>query len=120
MEVVVLEKPASDGPLSKHITLVEGKIHSDGGPCRMWRGEARVVEVAKPTDFAALIDSLTPQQAISVGVIAKAYRPADGTPLKIVRKIEWRGEREPSAGSRTALSSRRTWDRCCSTTIARK
>ena len=31
MEVVVLEKPGSDGPLSKHITLVEGKIHSDGG-----------------------------------------------------------------------------------------
>jgi hypothetical protein len=103
MEVVVFEKPSQDGPLSKHISLVEGKIHSDGSPCRMWRGEAWVYKVPDLTAFADLINALSPQQALCVGVISKSYRLPDGAPLKVVRKAEYRGEKGTVARVKNAF-----------------
>ena len=93
MEIVVVEKPAEDGPLSKHIALVEGTIHSDGSACRMWRGKAWIVELPDLASFADLIDNLTSQQALCVGVIAKDHRLPDGRPLRVLRKAEWLPEK---------------------------
>ena len=57
--------------LSKRITLVDDQIVSDGAPCRMAIGSAKVVPVATGADFARVIASLGSDNALALGTIER-------------------------------------------------
>ena len=68
IELVVFSKMG--GPLTKRITLTaDGKIASDGSACTMARGRAKRVRIDGIDELAALIESLTPNQAIALGAL---------------------------------------------------
>jgi hypothetical protein len=69
IEFVVYTKDPGAGPLSKVITLVDGKPKSDGSHCRMSRGEAERRLVAGVAELGALIEKLTARQALGYGAL---------------------------------------------------
>jgi hypothetical protein len=67
IEIVVFTK--ARGPLTKSISLVDGKVKSDSSECRMTHGSAERRRLTGLADLAALIDDLKPIQAIGLGAL---------------------------------------------------
>lgn len=53
--------------LTKRISLVDGKVKSDGSDCLTCAGTAQRVIVSGVTEFARLITGLASSEAISLG-----------------------------------------------------
>ena len=63
-----IARKAGGGLLSKKISLgLNGKPVSDGSPCRMWAGTARLVTVAGPTEVAETINCMDSSEAMILG-----------------------------------------------------
>jgi predicted P-loop ATPase len=69
LEIVVFTK--ARGPLTKQISLVDGKVVSDGSACAMGRGSARRVRLADLADLKALFEGLDSNQAIALGALRR-------------------------------------------------
>jgi hypothetical protein len=55
IEITLLTK--AGGPLTKRITLPnDGKLHSDGSACRMARGNARRMRLARPAELTGVVE----------------------------------------------------------------
>jgi hypothetical protein len=67
IEITVFTK--AKGPLTKRISLVDGKVVSDGSECRMALGKAQRMQIADVEQLAALISSLRPNQALALGAL---------------------------------------------------
>lgn len=57
----------SGGPLTKRISLQDGKINSDGSGCRMAKGYAQRAAITDAHSLADLIASLRNDQALALG-----------------------------------------------------
>ena len=55
--------------LSKRITLVDDRVISDGSPCRMATGDAKVVPVPTAADFVHVITTLGSDNALALGTM---------------------------------------------------
>jgi hypothetical protein len=55
--------------LSKRISLVDGRVVSDGSPCRMALGDAEVVHVPTASDLANAIAAMGSNNALALGCI---------------------------------------------------
>jgi hypothetical protein len=87
------------GPLTKRISLnTDGSVKSNGSACVMSRGRARRAKVADVHALAALIEPLTPTQAIALGVI-RAGLPDQ---VKIVTKEELNSSTKPNVIARSS------------------
>ena len=94
LEISIFEKPGADGPLAKIGQLgPDGKPDLDPSCCWMSSGTVRVASFTTMTAGAALIDGLSPQQAIGIGV-PKAAVPTDGA-------LEYRRQKAPQRHERT-------------------
>jgi hypothetical protein len=106
IEIVVFTK--ANGPLTKRISLVDGKVVSDGSPCRMGRGRARRVRLAGLEDLKALIDKgLASNEAPALG----ALRADLGDEVEIATKKELANAPRNGAIARTAANIRYVEDR---------
>src|SRR5689334_693864 len=65
--ITITRLAKSGGPLTKRISLVNGKPLSDGSACVMSAGEACRARLDDLDQFAALIDSLGSHEAIALG-----------------------------------------------------
>ena len=94
-EITVFKK--SNGPLTKHIALRDGKIVNDSSACFMARGSAHRARIDSVQALADLINNFAPNQAYALG------RLKDGIPdgAKVVRKDELNGAKDPSIIART-------------------
>src|SRR5262249_27504163 len=62
--------PKHSGPLTKKISLSpDGTLVKDGSACMMAHGTAERVRVAGVAELGALIDGLTPSQALALGAL---------------------------------------------------
>ena len=87
------------GPLTKRISLnKDGSVKSDGSACVMSRGRARRAKVADVHALAALIEQLTPTQAIALGVIRAGFPDQ----VKIVTKDKLNGVTKPNVIARSS------------------
>ena len=90
---VFTKRSVEDDPvgslLSKRITLVDGQVVADGGPCRMAIGNAKVVPVATAADFVRVIATLGSDNALALGTIETRRGP--------YRHRSHAGENAPSA-----------------------
>jgi len=100
IEAVVFEK--ANGPLTKRIEIVNGKVVSDGSPCRMGRGRAQRVRLAGLEDLPALIERLGSNQALALG----ALRADLGEEVEIATKKELANAPRNGAIARTAANIR--------------
>ena len=64
-EITVFEK--SGGPLTKRISLLDGKIVNDSSACRMANGHARRVKIDDMQDLADLINSFRSERSLCAG-----------------------------------------------------
>jgi len=96
IELVVFTKDR--GPLTKRISLVDGKVKSDGSACSMGHGRARRVRLAGLAELAALIDGLASNQALGLG----AMRADVGDEVAIATKSELAANPRPNTLPRTA------------------
>jgi hypothetical protein len=86
IEITVFEK--SGGPLSKRISLNDdGTINADGSACKMAVGRARRAELAGIEEFAALIERLDFNEAITLG----ALRDDLASEVKVVTEDQLNG-----------------------------
>jgi hypothetical protein len=94
-EITVFEK--SDGPLTKRIALVDGKIVNDSSACRMANGFARRVKIDTMQVLADLINTFTASEAYALG------RLTDGLPdrVRVVRRDKLNGAGDPFVIART-------------------
>ena len=92
-QVLVVTKHS--GPLVKRVSLVDGKLKSDGSACRMSCGTARQVTVTLQ-EFGALLVNLEHNQAIALGSLR------DGLPdqVRLETKQSERTTRFPEGSSR--------------------
>ena len=67
IELAILTK--SGGPLTKEISLVNGKIVSDGSACKMASGAAKRARFATLEEFGNLIGSLDERSAVALGAL---------------------------------------------------
>jgi Virulence-associated protein E-like domain len=67
IEIVVFTK--NRGPLTKKISLVDGKVVSDSSACGMARGRARRVRLAGLEDLKALIENFASNEALALGAL---------------------------------------------------
>ena len=95
IEVTIFQK--SGGPLTKRITLVNGKILSDGSDCLMANGTARRAEINGMPALADLINTFAPNEAYALG------RLKDGLPdhVRVVPAAKLNGAKDPSVIART-------------------
>jgi hypothetical protein len=100
IEIVVFKK--ANGPLTKKICLVDGKVVSDGSPCRMGRGRAQRVRLAGLEDLPALIERLGSDQAPALG----ALRAGLADEVEIATKKELANVPRDGAIARTAANIR--------------
>jgi predicted P-loop ATPase len=100
IEITIFTKDR--GPLTKQISLVDGKVVSDGSPCRMGRGRARRVRLAGLEDLPALIERLGSNQAPALG----ALREDLGDEVEIATKKELASAPRDGAIARTAANIR--------------
>jgi hypothetical protein len=66
-EITVFEK--SDGPLSKHLALRDGKIVNDSSACFLAHGSAHRVKIYNMKGFADLINDFGQNQAYALGCL---------------------------------------------------
>ena len=95
IELVVFTKDR--GPLTKRISLVDGKVKSDGSACSMARGRARRVRLNGVEQLGELIENLESNQAIGLG----AMRPDEGDEVAIATKDELAANPRDGAIART-------------------
>jgi hypothetical protein len=96
-EITVFDKLG--GPLTKRISLkTDGSVKSDGSACVMSRGKAHRAKVADVHALAALIEPLTPTQAIALGVL-RAGLPDQ---VKIITKDKLNGVTKPNVIARSS------------------
>jgi Family of unknown function (DUF5906) len=99
-EIMVFKK--ANGPLTKRIEIVDGKVVSDGAPCRMGRGRAQRIRLAGLEDLPALIGRLDSDQALALG----ALREDLGEEVEIATKKELANAPRDGAIARTAANIR--------------
>jgi len=69
-EIVLTRLTKTGGPLTKQISLAaDGTLIKDGSACVMTRGTAERVRVASVAALGALIEELTPSQALALGTL---------------------------------------------------
>jgi hypothetical protein len=81
-EITILTKTALPGDphgdlLSKQITLMDGKPHSDGSPCAMAVGTAVTVPAPDAAGLATIINALRSNQALALGSLVRGTGPVD-------------------------------------------
>jgi hypothetical protein len=87
------------GPLTKRISLTKDeRVHSDGGACRMSRGQARRLRLTGLAQFAVAINGLKSNQAVALGALR------DGLPdqIGVTTKYKINGDIGPNVIARTA------------------
>jgi hypothetical protein len=91
------ERAKSNGSLTKHIFLRNGKLVSDSSACRMASGVAWRVKVASVQELADLINGFNHRQAYALG------RLKDGLPdsVRVVRKDQLNGVADPCVIARS-------------------
>jgi hypothetical protein len=94
-EITVFEK--SNGPLTKHIALCDGKIVNDSSACFMANGVARRVKIESVAAFAGLINNFASNQAYALGRLKNGV--SDGA--RVVRRGKLNGAGDPSVIART-------------------
>jgi hypothetical protein len=90
MNIELTKLTKHSGPLTKKISLSpDGTLVKDGSACMMAHGTAERVRVAGVAELGALIDGLTPSQALALG----ALRPdlPDKVEVTTKKKLLWRG-----------------------------
>lgn len=94
-EITVFEK--SGGPLTKRLTLRDGKIVNDSSACFMAHGSAHRVKIGSMQELADRINNFAPNQAYALG------RLKDGVPdgATVVVADELKDEGDPSVIART-------------------
>ena len=85
-DVVVFTKPEEHGIATKRIRLINGEVVSDGSECSMWDGAARVEPMRGVDDFATLINGLSTQEFIALGVIKAEFKPRQGEKVRVVSR----------------------------------
>jgi hypothetical protein len=100
IEIVVFTK--ANGPLTKRIEIIDGKIISDGAPCRMGRGRAKRVRLSGLEELPALIERLGSDQAPALG----ALRADLADEVEIATKKELASAPRDGAIARTAANIR--------------
>jgi hypothetical protein len=65
IQIVIFTKDS--GPLTKRISLVDGKVKSDGSACTMARGRTQRLAIAGVDELATVIAGLSSSQAIAIG-----------------------------------------------------
>lgn len=88
------------GPLTKRISLKNGKVISDGSECRMAEGEAERVEASTAAELVELIESLGSEEALGLGAL-RADLPDDVVIATKKRADEINGKRRPDIIART-------------------
>jgi hypothetical protein len=97
IEITLFAK--TGGPLTKRISLSQdGKLRSDGGACRMARGEAQRLCLAGLAEFATVIDRLESNKAIALGALRDGLPPQ----VKVTTKNKLNGHVVPDVIARTA------------------
>ena len=71
--------------LSKRISLVNDQVVSDGAPCRMAIGNAKVVPVATAANFVRVIATLGSDNALALGTMEE-YAEARVVTARMLRK----------------------------------
>ena len=70
---VFTKRAVEDDPagslLSKRISLVNDQVVSDGAPCRMAIGDAKVISVATAAELVRVITSLGSDNALALGTM---------------------------------------------------
>jgi hypothetical protein len=102
-EITVLTK--ANGPLTKRISLADGKVVSDGSACVMSAGSAQRARLTDVHALASLLGTLTSAQAIALG----ALRPDLADQVKVVTKRKLNGQAQTIA--RTGADIRYQKDR---------
>ena len=70
LEIALTRFTKDDGPLTKQIYLApDGTLVKDGSACVMAHGTAERVRVAGVVALGALIEGLTPSQALALGAL---------------------------------------------------
>ena len=70
LEIELIRFTKDDGPLTKQISLApDGTLVKDGSACVMSHGTAERVRVAGVVALGALIEGLTPSQALALGTL---------------------------------------------------
>ena len=95
IEIVVFTKDG--GPLTKRISLVDGKVKSDGSACTMARGRARRTVISDLGQLATVIEGLSSNQAIALG----SLRPDLPDEVAIVTKDQVNGQDRSDVIART-------------------
>jgi hypothetical protein len=100
-EIVLTRLTKAGGPLTKQISLAaDGTLIKDGSACVMTRGTAERVRVAGVAALGALIEELTPSQALALGSL-RADLPDKVT---VVTKRQINGARRPDIIARTGAN----------------
>lgn len=87
----------ADGPLTKRISLSpDGIVNSDASACIMPRGTAERLRIADVGELAAVIERITPEQAVALG----ALRIGLPEKVQIITKNKLNGQ--PNTIARTA------------------
>jgi uncharacterized protein DUF5906 len=105
IEIVVFTK--NRGPLTKRISLVDGKVDSDSSACGMAHGSARRVRLAGLEDLKALIENFASNEALALG----ALREDLGDEVAIATIDELANAPRNGAIARTAANIRYVEDR---------
>jgi hypothetical protein len=84
-EITVFEK--TNGPLTKSIRIVDGRLVSDSRQCRMANGTARRVRIGSLQELADIINTVGQRQALALGRL----RDDVGEAARVVRKREVAG-----------------------------
>jgi hypothetical protein len=100
IELLVLTKDR--GPLTKRISLVDGKVKSDGSACSMGHGRVRRVRLNGIEKLGQLIEKLESNQAIALG----AMRAEFGDEILIATKSELAANPRPNTIARTGENIR--------------
>jgi hypothetical protein len=99
MRIELIKLTKHGGPLTKRISLSpDGTLVKDGSACVMWQGAAERIRLNGVDALAALIESLTPSQALALG----AMRPDLPDKVEITTKKKLRnGAAQPDIVART-------------------
>ena len=80
------------GPLTKRISLSpDGTLVKDGSACVMWQGAAERIRLNGVDALAALIESLTPSQALALGALCPTLpdKVEITTKKKLLNGVAW-------------------------------
>ena len=92
MRIELTKLTKDGGPLTKRISLSpDGTLVKDGSACVMWQGAAERIRLNGVDALAALIESLTPSQALALGALCPTLpdKVEITTKKKLLNGVAW-------------------------------